>query len=76
MRNIQLQVKTILIHYPATSDNNSVLCRLFYKINYGIDNNTTVSDFFNRIVNNEMPSVETICRISRQLQEKNVNLRG
>lgn len=76
MKHITLQVKTILENYPATADDNSILCRLFYKINYGIENYTTVSEFFDRIVNKEMPSIETICRVSRQIQEKNVNLRG
>ena len=76
MRFIKLQVKTILENYPATADDNSILCRLFYKINYGIEKDTTVSEFFDRIVNKEMPSIETICRVSRQIQEKNVNLRG
>lgn len=76
MKHITLKVKTILQNYPATADNNSILCRLFYKINYGIENDTTVSEFFDRIVNKEIPSIETICRVSRQIQEKNVNLRG
>ena len=76
MKFIRLQVKTILQSYPATSDCNASLCRLYYKINHGIEHETEVGKFFDKIVNKEIPSIETICRFSRELQEKHIELRG
>lgn len=76
MKFIKLQVKTILENYPASSDNNSILCRMFYSINYGVEPQHKMAMFFDKLVNKEIPSVETICRLSRHIQEKFPKLRG
>lgn len=73
MRQTKLQVQTILEHYPETRDENADLAHIFYTINHKIQ---TWKELLNKIQSKEVPSYETICRLSRQIQQENTKLRG
>lgn len=73
---IKENVKKLLVRYTQTRDNETDLCYLYY-INFcGLGKSTNLLDFFFKMQNKEIPTMQTIMRYSRQLQEQNPELRG
>ena len=73
---IKENVKKLLIRYEQTRDNETDLCYLYY-INFcGLGKSTFLLEFFVKMNIKEIPTMQTIMRFSRQLQEQNPELRG
>lgn len=73
---IKENVKKLLVRYTQTRDNETDLCSLYY-INFcGFNPSTSLSYFFFQMRLKSIPTMQTIMRYSRQLQEQNPELRG
>ena len=73
---IYSNVKHILTHLPDTRDNNISLIEIYYKMNHNIYFWIETGILFRKLQNKQIPSFETLARFSRQIQEKNPELRG
>lgn len=73
---IKENVKKLLVRDEQTRDSETNLCYLYY-INFcALEKSTSLLDFFFEMQNKEIPTMQTIMRYSRQLQEQNPDLRG
>ena len=69
-------IKKILIENPATRDNAIHLASVYYDTLIGDINLRTAAYLLRAMYKGEVPSMDTISRCSRLLQEKNPELRG
>lgn len=77
MKTIKQNVEQVLNDYPKTRDSNVELCCNYYRFINNIDIfELSAMGLFIMISSKKIPDMSTITRYSRQLQEKNVNLRG
>lgn len=73
---IKENVKKLLVESEFLRDNESNLCYTFYRRFCDFKSDTNFIDFFRRMHLKEIPTMQTIMRFSRQLQEQNNELRG
>ena len=73
---IKENVKKLLFRYEQTRDNETDLCYLYYINICGLGKSTNLLEFFVKMNIKEIPTMQTIMRFSRQLQEQNPELRG
>lgn len=73
---IKENVKKLLIEYPDLRDSEGGLCYLFYHKFCKMEIDTLLLEFIHKINIKEIPTMQTIMRYSRQLQEQNPELRG
>lgn len=80
MKPIKDKVKTLLKCYPKLRDDNEALYAEFLYVYIFKKNErffkVTLFDFLKGIEFTNAPSLESIARFSRQLQEQNEDLRG
>lgn len=77
MKTIKQNVEQILTENPETRDSNVELCCNYYRFINNIDIfKLSAMGLFIMIRSKKIPDMSTITRYSRQLQEKNINLRG
>jgi len=75
-QTIKSKVKQILTDYKETRDDNVKLFYYYYKIHHRFNSNYGYLEFLLMMTRKEMPSTETLTRLSRQVQEQNPELRG
>ena len=73
---IKENVKQLLIERPDLRDNDNVLAFKYYRDYCAINPLIQLIDFYTLRANLNIPSEQTITRLSRQLQEQNPELRG
>jgi len=73
---IKSKVKQILLMYPQSRDNNATLIHWYYLENHNFASNPNYLVFIGMLIRKEIPSIETLTRLSRQVQEQNIELRG
>jgi len=73
---IKENVKQLLIEKPITRDKEALLFSIYYSKYCDLYPHKTISIFFLYLNRKEIPSPETLKRLSRQLQEQNPELRG
>jgi hypothetical protein len=76
MKTIKEQVKIILTKEKLTRDSEARLSYIFYTAFCEMDSHLSILDFFLRMENKKIPSIQTLTRLSRQLQERHPELRG
>lgn len=76
MKTTKEKVKAILTQYADARDSESVLSYWYYTEFCEMTSQTKLIDFFLRMVNKGIPTIQTLMRLSRQVQEQNENLRG
>jgi hypothetical protein len=76
MKSIKEKVAAILLKYPQTRDCNYKLYGNYLHFHHPDALLKTTKAYLLDMVVEKYPKVETITRCSRQLQEKNVELRG
>ena len=76
MKTIKEKVKAILTQYKDTRDSESLLSYWYYTEYCEMTSQTKIIDFFLRMENKSIPTIQTLMRFSRQLQEQNESLRG
>jgi len=77
MKTIKQNVEQILTENQKARDSNAELCAGYYFFISKIDiYKLATVDLFLMIEEKKIPDMSTITRYSRQLQEKNINLRG
>jgi hypothetical protein len=75
-KTIKSKVQQILTEYPQTRDNNAKLIFNFYLEHHDLKFQSHLSDFIMLLIQKQIPSIETLTRLSRQVQEQNIELRG
>jgi len=75
MKTIKANVKTILTEHPETRDDNGKLINWYYILFAKVVDKSYLS-FIGMLIRKEIPTPDTITRLSRQLQEQNPELRG
>lgn len=73
---IKSKVKQILTNQPQTRDDNSILIHWYYVKYCKLSATASYIDFIALLINKKIPSIETLARLSRQVQEQNIELRG
>ena len=73
---IYSNVKHILTHLPSSRDNNNYLWFTFLEMYSVLDSSYSISSLYDHLERKRIPSFETLARFSRQIQEKNPELRG
>lgn len=68
-------VLKVLIRYPKTRDSDELL-NCYVLSTLGISCSTPFNVIMKKIHNNEIPSLETIGRCRRKIQESHIDLRG
>lgn len=76
MKTTKEKVKAILTQYADTRDSESLLSYWYYTDYCEMTSQTKLIDFFLRMENKGIPTIQTLMRLSRQIQEQNENLRG
>jgi len=76
MKTIKSKVKDVLTSYPDTRDDNAKLINWYYMNNCDILNNDSYLKFIGMLIRKEIPSIETLTRLSRQIQQQEPSLRG
>jgi len=76
MKKTKERVKQILTENVEARDKQGVLCYLYYCGWCNLFWGTTIEVLFHQIDNKQIPSIQTLMRFSRQLQEKNPELQG
>jgi hypothetical protein len=75
-KTIKSKVQQILTDRKETRDDNAELSEWYYITFHEIDYYTSLADYFKMLIRKEIPSIETLTRLSRQVQEQNPELRG
>jgi len=75
-KTIKSKVKQILTDHKETRDDNAKLIHIYYIDYCDIELYTSYVKFIDRLIRKEIPSIETLTRLSRQVQEQNPELRG
>lgn len=75
-QTIYENVKHILINLPTSRDNNNYLWFSYLSFFHKMYGESTIAELYNSMETKEIPSFETLSRFSRQIQEKNKELRG
>ena len=75
MKNLKRQIEYVLKRIKQSRDNDNILAWIIWA-NRCPDHVKDIETFKVKFCNNEMPSVESIGRIRRQIQEQNPELRG
>jgi len=75
-KNVKADLKEILESSEMARDNNLELYYYFLTIKYNISGQTTFLNICARILNKEIPTMDTVRRLSRQIQQQNPHLRG
>lgn len=73
---IKENVKKLLVRFSNLRDDESEMCYWYYVTYCNIEKYTQFVDFFFKMQNKEIPTMQTIMRYSRQIQEQNPELRG
>ena len=73
---IKSKVKQILTDYKDTRDDNAKLINWYYIKHHNFASNPNYLVFIGMLIRKEIPSIETLTRLSRQVQEQNIELRG
>lgn len=75
-KNIKADLKAILEH-SEIHRNNNVELYYYYCVKYlGIETNTPFYSICCKIHSKQIPSMDTVSRLSRQIQQQNPHLRG
>lgn len=75
-KTIKSKVKQILIDHKETRDDNAKLVNWYYIKYHNFASNPNYLVFIGMLIRKEIPSIETLTRLSRQVQEQNPELRG
>jgi len=75
-QTIKSKVKQILTDHKETRDDNAKLINFYYLNYHNMANDVTYLMFIGKLIRKEIPSIETLTRLSRQVQEQNIELRG
>lgn len=70
---LEQMVKPVLMAKPDTRDSDKELALEVWRLYYGVSPWTPVEDVLR---NDKIPSIESIGRVRRKVQEANVSLRG
>ena len=73
---IKSKVKKILTDHKETRDDNAKLINWYYLNYHNFANDVSYQRFIGMLIRKEIPSIETLTRLSRQVQEQNIELRG
>lgn len=73
---IKENVRTILIEFPQTRDCEPSLWYFYYLSFCGLTKGDTITELALLQQKKKIPSIQSIMRYSRQIQEKEPNLRG
>ena len=75
-QTIKSKVKQILTDHKETRDDNAKLVNWYYIKYHNFASNPNYLVFIGQLIRKEIPSIETLTRLSRQVQEQNPELRG
>jgi len=75
-KTIKSKVQQILTDQPQTRDENAILVHWYYVKYCELNQRSSYLDFIGKLIRKEIPPMDTLTRFSRQLQEKNPELRG
>jgi hypothetical protein len=75
-KTIKSKVQQILTDLKETRDDNAKLINWYYLEFHEFANDASYLKFIGMLIRKEIPSIETLTRLSRQVQEQNPELRG
>ena len=75
-KTIKSKVQQILTDHKETRDDNAKLINWYYLEYHNFANDVSYLKFIGMLIRKEIPPMDTLTRFSRQLQEKNPELRG
>ena len=75
-KNVKADLKAILEEIEGTKDCNIKLYQHYIFSKTDVETNTALWTFFYKLEIKAIPSMETVSRLSRQIQQQNPHLRG
>lgn len=76
MKTTKEKVKATLTQYSDARDSEGLLSYWYYTNFCGMTSQTKLIDLFLGMENKGIPTIQTLMRLSRQIQEQNEDIRG